>query len=377
ILIQKGLIEKITNVSSSTLNERTYIELTEFGRESLKKRLGFISSEEQVALVKAKINRINEAYSDNLNSSQEIIKNLLNDQIKRIEDGNPGWELNKKSVINPMNSATRPPKYLLIACGLCTWVKIYRKNLTLREISARAFQEAQFPFINDPSKVLDSYSQDFDSILFKFSNKNCADLGLILALDSFTFSGELILQMQDGEQIKVSGSSVSFSNLSYGKIKTIRLSAKRVLFIENYAVFAQLVLDNWGSENDTLLVFIKGMGVSGHFRKSILRKIINSNPKVDYFIWVDYDLGGCNIYREVLKNLEVEEIKIIRLPSDISIPFRKIPKTQIDLLKSYLESKNNHLKAFAQFILENGKVEQEYLLEWYDQILKFNILQLN
>ncbi len=114
------------------------------------------------------------------------------------------------------------------------------------------------------------------------------------------------------------------------------------------------------------------MGVSGHFRKSILKKIINANPKVNYYIWVDYDLGGCNIYREVIKNLEVENIKIIQLLPKMSIPFRKIPVNQINPLKSYTESSNNQLRAFARFILENGKVEQEYLLEWYDEILKLN-----
>lgn len=371
-IIQKGIISKETLFAKENLKRREFIQLTQFGKDNLKKTLGFISAEEQISLVKEKINSTNTSLTSQLNPNQKIILNLLLKQIKKINDNTPGWELNDGSLIVPRNSAKTPPKYLLIAFGICTWLKIYRDNLTLREISARAFQDAQLHLKDDPSKILDKYSQDIDSIIYKFSKKNCVNLGLILTLDSFTFSGEIILNMQDGEKIKISGSSVSFSNLSYGKINTIELTVKRVLFIENFAVFAQLVLDNWNSLNDTLLIFIKGMGVSGHFRKSILKKIINANPKVNYYIWVDYDLGGCNIYREVIKNLEVENIKIIQLLPKMSIPFRKIPVNQINPLKSYTESSNNQLRAFARFILENGKVEQEYLLEWYDEILKLN-----
>ncbi len=86
-----------------------------------------------------------------------------------------------------------------------------------------------------------------------------------------------------------------------------------------------------------------------------------------------YDLGGCNIYREFINNLEVEDVKIIKIPSCISVPYREIPLNQLDSIKTYDNSENLELKNFSQFILENGKVEQEYLLERYNDILNYNL----
>lgn len=115
------------------------------------------------------------------------------------------------------------------------------------------------------------------------------------------------------------------------------------------------------------------MGISGHFRKTILKKIIINNPSIDYFIWLDYDLGGCNIYREIINNLKVDNVKIIKIPPELSIPFRKIPINQLNSIRAYYNSEHSELKNFAQFILKNGRVEQEYLLEWYNDILNYNL----
>ena len=104
---------------------------------------------------------------------------------------------------------------------------------------------------------------------------------------TFIFSGELILKMQNGKSIKIAGPSVSFSNLSYSNINSIELNAEIVLFIENFAVFAQLVLDNYAIGNKAIVIFIKGMGISGHFMKSILKKIIRNNPEIKYFVWLE------------------------------------------------------------------------------------------
>ena len=371
--LQKGLIVKETIPLRTTLKKKHFIQLTPFGREQIKNIIGFVSSEDQVVLAKEKIHRtLNILGNAILNPSQKILRELLNAQLQKIEKDIPGWQLEDDSLIIPRNSAKNPPKYLFITYGLCTWLKIYRDNLTLRGISARAFQETKFSLDCEPSKVLGNYSRDLNSILKKFSGKDCVDLGLILALDSFTFSGELILRMQDGRNIVINGLSISFSNLSYGNIKSIKLTVKKVLFIENFAVFAQMVLDNWGVTNNTLLIFIKGMGISGHFKKTILNKIFTNNPDIKYFVWLDYDLGGCNIYREIVNNLAADNVKIIKIPSKLSVAFRNIPDNQVDSIKAFCNSKNFELKNFATFILNNGRVEQEYLLEWYNEILNYN-----
>lgn len=371
--IQKGIIyTKIIFVQKSN-SEKKYIFFTSTGKEKIKDLIGFLSVEEQVSLGKAKLlEALTSELSENLDENQVILFSLLKDQFQKIESNDPKWITMENYVIVPKNSAINPPKYVLLLYGVCTWFQIYRENLTLREVSARAFQKAPIMKNEEPSKILDKYSQDLNSIIEKFSGKICDELGLILALDSFTFSGYLTLYMQDNKNIKIGGPSTSFSNLSYTRIKEIHIDTHLVLFIENYAVFAQLVLDNWALNNNVLLIYIKGMGISGHFRKEILRKILRDNPQVNVFIWVDYDLGGCNIYYEVLKNLEIENINIIYLPPDMSIPFRKIPKNQQNLLSSYAKSNIVQLRNFAKFILENGKVEQEYLLEWYDDILRYN-----
>jgi len=178
--------------------------------------------------------------------------------------------------------------------------------------------------------------------------------------------------MHDGNEVDISGQSVSFSNLSYGNIKNIKVNAKKVLFIENFAVFAQIVLDNWSVSNQTLLIFIKGMGISGHFKKTILKKIVENNPTLKYYVWLDYDLGGCYIFKEILKNLEINNISTIKIPLNLHIPFRELPPKQIDSIKALCKSENTELSNFAQFILNNGKVEQEFLLEWYEEILTYN-----
>lgn len=376
LFIQKGLIFKETIPTRSSLKKKQYIILSEFGKDFIRKQIGFLSSDDQILLTKEMISETVDFLKDvNLNPKQKVLYGIINDQLQRIEEDVPGWELEGGSLIIPRNSGKNPPKYLLITSGLCNWLKIYRDNLTLREISARAFQNAHFPLENDPSKVLDNYSMDINSIIKNYSGKNCADLGLVLTLDSFTFSGELILRMHNGNEVEISGPSVSFSNLSYGNIKSIKVNAKRVLFIENFAVFAQLVLDNWSSLNDTLLIFIKGMGISGHFRKTILKKIVENNPTISYFVWLDYDLGGCYIFREILNKLELDNILIIKIPLKIHIPYRELPPKQIDLIKALCKSENTELRNFAQFIQSNGRVEQEFLLEWYEEILNYNFNQ--
>lgn len=372
--IQKGLIFKRIDVIQTSNTKKIYYSLTDDGKQRLKKLTGFLNVEEQIALGIVKIKNILDKFNkDDLEANKKIIFSLLNVQLELLKEGNAEWIKNDGTSIKPLNSAINPPKYLIILYGLCTWLQIYRDNLTLREVSVRAFQESELLSDVDPSKVLDKYSNDINCIVKNFSSKNCEDIGLILALDSFTFSGELILKIQDCKTVKIGGPSISFSNLSYSDIKTIDLNAEKVLFIENFAVFAQLVLDNWAIENNTLLIFIKGMGVSGHFRKTILKKIIKNNPEVKYFVWLDYDLGGCNIYREIVKNLEVENINIIKIPPRISIPFRKIPINQLNSIRAYSNSEHSELKNFAQFILKNGRVEQEYLLEWYNDILNYNL----
>ena len=371
--IQKGLILKRIDVIQTSNTEKIYYSLTNDGKQELKELTGFLNVEEQIALGIEKINNTLDIFNkDDLEANKKIIFSLLNVQLELLKEGNPEWIKNDGTSIKPQNSAINPPKFLIILYGLCTWLQIYRDNLTLREVSARGFQESELSFNEDPSKVLDKYSNDINSIIKNFSSKNCEDIGLILALDSFTFSGELILKMQNGKSIKIAGLSVSFSNLSFSNINSIELNADIVLLIENFAVFAQLVLDKWATENNALLIFIKGMGISGHFRKSILKKIIRNNPEIKYFVWLDYDLGGCNIFREIYTRLGFENIKIIRIPSKFHIPYREIPLGQIDSLQAFIKSENSELSNFAQFILMNGRVEQEFLLEWYNEILEYN-----
>ncbi len=372
-LIQKGLFLKKVDVIQSSNTEKMYYSLTDDGKLKLKQLTGFLNVEEKIALGIEQIKSTLDLFNyDDLEENKKIIFSLLNNQLKQLKEGIPEWIKNDGTSIKPQNSAINPPKYLIILYGLCNWLKIYRDSITLREVSARAFQELELVSDTDPSKVLDKYSNDINSIIKQNSGKDCNDLGLILALDSFTFSGQLVLKICNGESIKIGGPSVSFSNLSYRDIKTIDLNADKVLFIENFAVFAQLVLDNWAIKYNALLIFIKGMGIAGHFKKFILKKIIKSNPEICYFVWLDYDLGGCNIYREIIKNLKVDNIKIIKIPPDISIPFRKIPSNQLNLIEHYGNLENLELKNFSQYILKNGKVEQEYLLEWYDIILNYN-----
>ena len=373
LFIQKGLIIKETVPTRSSLKKKEYIILSEYGKEFIKNHIGFLSADEQILIAVELIrDTIDFLKKGNLHPNQEVLYELVNDQFERIKNSTPGWELEGGSLIIPRNSGKNPPKYLLITTGFCYWLRIYRDNLTLREISARSFQNASFSLENDPSKVLDMYSKNINSIISKFSGKNCADLGLVLALDSFTFSGNMILIMHDGNEVDISGQSVSFSNLSYGSIKNIKVNAKKVLFIENFAVFAQIVLDNWSVSNQTLLIFIKGMGISGHFKKTILKKIVENNPTLKYYVWLDYDLGGCYIFKEILKNLEINNISTIKIPLNLHIPFRELPPKQIDSIKALCKSENTELSNFAQFILNNGKVEQEFLLEWYEEILTYN-----
>ena len=371
--IQKGLILKKTLIVQKSNKEKNYILLTDLGKKKIKNLIGFLSVEEQILMGKDFILQTLDKKNVKLyDENKRILYNLLGEQLKRLELNNPMWNTLEKSSIIPRNSAIIPPKYLIILYGLCTWYQIYRDNLTLREVSARTFQNSPIMINEDPSKVLDKYSKDINSIIQKFSGKICDDLGLILALDSFTFSGELILQMQNGNSIKIGGPSVSFSNLSYTNIKKINFSGNLVLLIENYAVFAQLVLDNWVNTNNALLIFIKGMGISGHFRKKILMDIIRNKPKAKYFLWVDYDLGGCNIYREIINNLEVDNFKIIKMLPELSIPYRPVPESQLESIKEFCNSKNSELRNLATFILDNGRVEQEYLLEWHNEILNYN-----
>ena len=99
------------------------------------------------------------------------------------------------------------------------------------------------------------------------------------------------------------------------------------------------------------------MGISGHFRKKILIDIIRNKIKANYFLRVDYDLRGCNFCREIINNLEVDKIKIIKIPLELSIPYRYVPENQLESIKDFCNSKNSELKNLATFILDNGRVE--------------------
>ena len=49
-----------------------------------------------------------------------------------------------------------------------------------------------------------------------------------------------------------------------------------------------------------------------------------------------------------------------------------LPVEIILFILIFFSNDNSELKNLATFVLDNGKVEQEFLLEWYNEILNYN-----
>ena len=375
--IQKGIIFKKILFAQSSTQESVYYLLTNRGKERLKILLRFLNIKEQLSLGKDKIINTIESYDKKpLNPSKKILYHLLNNQLELIMKNDAGWQL-KNSIIVPQNSAVNPPKYIIILFGLCTWLEIYRDGMTLREVSVRAFQSSQVLLSGDPSKALDKYQSDLNNILEQFASVTCEQLGLVLTLEYFVFSGEIHVTFQDNKRQVLKGPSNSVSNLIFTNIKKIKVTTKKVLLIENSQAYAQLVLDNYWQKSDILIIFIKGMSIASQFRKRILQQIVKDNPDLRFWFFLDFDLGGCRIYKTASKILEGCKSYIVNIPAEFNLPYRDLPESHKKSIESFLLEDDTELISFAKFILEKGKIEQEYLLEWYIEILRFNFKRIN
>ncbi len=386
-LIQRGILTQITKTQSNN-REKSYLEIPLGERDKLSGFLGFLSKDLQITLSRDIITTAlsNSAQTtmraenkEKNSSAKAILFRILRDQLSLIDNGQPGWNVGNGKSINPTNSSNASPVYLIISAGLVTWLQYWRPIMTMREISAKAFQN--FPVdlegfnkkFEDPSKILEQYSGQLSKIFEAVEIPSLSSLGLIEKPQFFHCSGELEVVHENGQRETHKRPVITLSNLEYDNISRLLVptATQTLLLVENLAVFAHLVHESWALDNDALLVYMGGKGLQ--ITKDFPRLVCESNPNVEIWIWVDHDLGGCQIFEMYASFIDPSRCRLIRILPDEGIPCRPNPPTSIPLLEKYARSKWEELASFARHILDSGKIEQEYFLDRFPEIFQANL----
>ena len=317
--------------------------------------------------VLALISKPNNDYHFKLRNFLETIKDILDQE-------NPTFYCDDKTKIFPQLSASLNPYFLKVIKAYITWCEIYREGMTLRELSSRAFTIFPLKLNVDASKVISigpikEKFRDFVRYNLKF---DIEEAGLFSNYESADFSGFIQLEYINSDSKMIESPIFMIPNLILHKINKIILPSKKLLLVENLSVLSQIALDDYALKNKLTVLYIGGK--PSKYLQKIIENILKSNQEFDCYLWVDYDLGGIQILNIIKSIFKKNKLKIILPPTDFKIPKKVISNDAKDRLSDFKTFKSNEESMkLTEWIVKNGSFEQEYLLEWYKEILNYNI----
>ncbi|MFX1295492.1 MAG: hypothetical protein ACFFD2_11670 [Promethearchaeota archaeon] len=373
--IQIGLICREEIVLQSRIEKKSYILLTDRGKSELKYKLQFKTVEEVVNDCKNLIvQTLDEMEDKKLSNAQIRIKSVLEDQVADIEKGEAGlYQSNEKRIV-PSISLKKRPVYEIIIRSLCTWLKIWKPVVTVRELSARAVKDIALVYTIDPSKLLEKHLKVMDDIMKHYCSRSLESLGLMHLLKFFNYSGDIAFEISSMEgQVFKTVTNYYLSRIINGKMAT---PACQLICIENLSAFFHVSeYTRLNEPKDWLVVYIGGM--PDDFLPSVVLRLIKVNNFKNIYFWLDNDLGGLQIFEYFLNYFENQ----YQIPENLSALY-KIPPTflkhtyrkdqDVKLMKLMDKTSFPVIKEIAEYIVAKGSIEQEVFLSNFDEFLKFN-----
>lgn len=320
-----------------------------------------------------------------LSSSQDIIKQLLLKERARLIGNDPGFFETEDKMIVPQNVLYQRPVYEILIRTLCKWLEIWKPLLTVRELSARSVKSIALAYAIDPSKLVEKYWNQFDSVIFHECQSSFNSLGLIRSLDLFTYSGVItasIPGITENDSDKLFKTISNFSLLA-NPDTMLNVKAENILCTENLAAFTFISNVFHESKNVNWLVIYKG-GYKDDFVIDVLHILIRDNKFSQLVFWFDNDYGGVDMFNKLLVRLRDFGIDITNEPS-VRFLYRIPPGFENDMYdrkqKNLLTKLRERaccdlVKDACDYITNHESVEQEVFLSNYETYFIHNDVHL-
>jgi len=376
VLIQAGLVYTEETIYQSKNWQRTKVFLTEKGRSFLKRQFRFKTSEEIIQDCKLLIlQTFNEMKDVDLSSIQRKLKSILETELKNIERGDAGIFRSNKNRILPSRSLKKRPTYEIIIRTLCSWLKIWKPILTVRELSARALKDIALSYSIDPSKLLEKHLNDLRDVIDYYCGLSLDSFGLMHLLKFFIYAGNLNLHVPNikGQVFR----TLTNYYLSKSTNDNIATQASYLICIENLSAFFHVAeYARQKKPEEYFIVYIGGK--TDEFLPSVILQLIQHSNFKQVFFWCDNDLGGLQIFEFYLNFFSNHQ----KIPENLSALYKIPPKFlkhvynkgQDEKIKKIAEKTNfSILKQIADYIITTGYIEQEVFLSNFEEFLEYNI----
>lgn len=298
------------------------------------------------------------------------LQQILSNQIQFLDQNAPKWQLSESEFIEPKNFE-KIPRYFLFSMILCNWYLSNRPIIMLRELSSKTFTGTEYEMEKDPSKILKVLKLHKDLkkfVKYNLDYPNLFSVGIIENIQIFHCTGSISLLFQKKESRKSSDKPFFISNLEYTDIETIQISNSKILLVENLAVFTYLCVNKFSEKYQSALCYIGGQPSS--FVQTVISKIEHDNSDLKWNLWVDWDYGGYRIYQKIT-NIVDSKITLFNIINVNTNPFSPLSSSNAEMLKQITPSNENEL-TFISNLIKYGSLEQEFLLEYYEEIIAVN-----
>ncbi|OLS14843.1 MAG: hypothetical protein RBG13Loki_1525 [Promethearchaeota archaeon CR_4] len=367
--LQSAVVELVEEYYSTKTGKKEYVLLTDQGYDFLKRHLDVIERNEQITHSRQLIEETLKTTPQLLNPQLNRLTYLIKTQLEKIASVNPCWEKDTGEKVKPESVQTKPPTYYIITKALCTWIKMYRERMTKRELSCLSFVDDPLVKDNDPSKVLNKYYDGLEAIIQPRSlgYRDLDDFGLTKTLETVQLSGSITIAKGD-HILDLKGPLILLDSYEYQNIKSITSKCHHILCVENLAVFTQLVYDKFAMTENILIIFIHGK--SSRYLQKILQILANNEQKCDWWAWLDYDLGGVEIFQFVEGIIAPHVVNPILPGLSETNSYRPISPKNRARIQKIIEKGTASIQQLGKHVLSKGKIEQEYFIKDYKVILK-------
>ena len=299
----------------------------------------FVSRTNKVKLYNELVLLVNKYLS---NSNNKVIKSYLNDCLITLN--------NRVSYADKFKNSE---DLILILKGINGIIE-NKNEILIRNFSVKIFSDSKY-FENNINKFFNIFNTYYDK---KFEN-----------IDDFLnyfniYKNPKYSYIKNGIVFKINNTIIdldyfkyefSLTNEEINNLEIIKINKRKILTIENLTTF------HYFSSNDYIVLYLGGF--SSSLKIELLRKIKEFDNTIQFYHFSDLDVGGFNIYFNLVKRLNTKIIPFLMNEEIFRkyLPFAK-PLTNIDKnsLESMLNLEFNPFKELIKVMLkENKKLEQE------------------
>ena len=299
----------------------------------------FVSRTNKVKLYNELVLLVNKYLS---NSCNMVVKSYLNDCLITLN--------NRVSYADKFKNSE---DLILILKGIKGIIE-NKNEILIRNFSVKIFSDSKY-FENNINKFFNIFNTYYDK---KFEN-----------IDDFLnyfniYKNPKYSYIKNGLVFKINNTIIDLDDFKYefsltneeiNNLEIIKINKRKILTIENLTTF------HYFSSNDYIVLYLGGF--SSSLKIELLRKIKEFDNTIQFYHFSDLDVGGFNIYFNLVKRLNTKIIPFLMNEEIFKkyLPFAK-PLTNIDKnsLVSMLNLEFNPFKELIKVMLkENKKLEQE------------------